>query len=313
MSTVFITQDIWPQVTKAVRASPEHCHVAVAYFGAGAGDLLPLGEGSRLVVDASERAVASGQTCPAELMKLAKHGVTVYSVPNLHAKVFVLGHAAFVGSANVSRRSAAQLVEAVIRTTEPQAVRAARKFVQDHCLHELTPTVLKRLAKLYRPPLVPGGKRAKRTEAAQANRPSLPRLHLAQLDLEDWSERDQAMHDAGLVVAKKRREHPRSYELDSFRTTGKCSYKIGDVVIQVTDEGRGKVLVSPPANVRYVRTRRDKNRHVSFVYLEIPVRRRIAVKALARALGPGAEKRLLKDGLVRDAAFAQKLLNHWAK
>src|ERR1019366_9999502 len=102
MSTVFVSDNIWPQLTTAVRDSRQRCAVAVAYFGKGASNLLPLAQGSRLVVDASERAVASGQTCPADLFKLLKRGVTIYSVPNLHAKVFVLGRAAYIGSANVS-------------------------------------------------------------------------------------------------------------------------------------------------------------------------------------------------------------------
>lgn len=313
MSSEFIAQDIWPQLTKAVRGSRQSCAVAVAYFGKGASKLLPLHKGSRLVVDASERAVSSGQTCPADLSILVKQGVQVYSVPNLHAKVFVLGRAAYIGSANVSDRSASHLIEAVIRTTEPDAVQAARQFVRDHCLHQLTPTVLKHLAKLYRPPLVPGGKRGNRKEPTQpTQRPSLPRLHLAQLQLQNWSERDQALHDAALVVAKKRREHPRSFELDSFRSPGKCRYQTGDVIIQVTDEGGGSVLVTPPGNVLHVRTRHDGKRQVSFVYLECPAKRRKPIKVLARNLGYGALKRLRWDGVVRDAAFARALLNTWA-
>ena len=308
MSTVFITQDIWPQLTKAVRNSRQPCAVGVAYFGAGAGRLLPLPNGSHLVVDASERAVASGQTCPADLIKLVKRGVRVFSVSNLHAKVFVLGSAAYIGSANVSNRSASQLVEAVIRTTEPGPLRAARKFVRDHCLHELTPTVLKRLAKLYRPPLLPGGKRGKKAAKDTFRRPTLPRLLLAQLNLRDWSERDLDLHDAALVVAKKRREHPRSSELESFGLTGRCIYERGDKVIQITDEGGGNVLVAPPGNVLHVRTRREGKRQVSWVYLERPAGRRRQIKVLARTLGYGALKRLRRDGVVRDAAFAQALL-----
>lgn len=307
MSTALLTHDVWPQLTKAVRGSRRRCAVAVAYFGAGASRLLPLPRGSSLVVDISERAVTSGQTCPTDLSRLMRRGVAVYSVPNLHAKVFVVGHAAYIGSANVSSRSASQLVEAVIRTTEPSAVRAARQFVQDHCLHELTPTVLKRLARLYRPPVVPGGR-----GGSKRPWPKLPRLLLAQLELEEWSERDQAMHDAAWAVARKRREHPRTFELDSFRHTGKCPYQSGDVVVQVTDEGCGRILVAPPGNVRLVRTRHDGNRQVSFVYLERPARRRRPVKALARSLGPGALKRLRRQGVIRNAAFAYALLNTWA-
>src|SRR4051812_39263610 len=108
MKAEFVSRGIWSALTQTARSSPKRCAVAVAYFGKGASRFLPITNGSRIVVDASERAVACGQTCPAELMKLMKQGVTVFSVPNLHAKVFVLGRVAFVGSANVSNYSAHQ-------------------------------------------------------------------------------------------------------------------------------------------------------------------------------------------------------------
>jgi hypothetical protein len=264
------------------------------------------------VVDASERAVASGQTCPADLLNLVKRGVAVYSVPNLHAKVFVLGKTAYVGSTNVSSGSASHLVEAVLRTTEPGAVHAARKFVEDHCLHELTPEVLKHLFKLYRPPKIPGGKPRQDRTPDSAKRPTLPRLFLAQLHLMEWSDRDQALHDAGLVVARKRRKHPRTFELTSFRVAGRCRYEQGDVVIQVTDEGADKVLVSPPANVLHLRRRQDAKGRVAFVYLEHASQPRRQIGKLAHQLGRGSLRQLRRDGLVRDKEFARSLLGLWA-
>jgi hypothetical protein len=288
MNTVFVGKDIWPELSETVGGSKTRCVVAVAYFGSGASRLLPLPKGSRLVVDASERAVASGQTCPADLLKLVKQGVAVYSVPNLHAKVFVLAKTAYVGSTNVSSRSASQLVEAVLRTTEPDAVQAARKFVEDHCLHELTPEVLKQLSKLYQPPLIPGGKRKQGSVVDSAKRPTLPRLFLAQLRLIEWSDRDQALHDAGLVVARKRREHPRTFKPTSFRVAGQCRDKPGEVVIQLTDEGAGKVLVSPPANVLHIRRRQDAKGCVAFVHLEHAARGGREVGKLAIQLGRGS-------------------------
>jgi hypothetical protein len=205
------------------------------------------------------------------------------------------------------------LVEALIRTTEPSAVRAARQFVRQHCLHELRPRLLNQMAKLYRPPRVPGGKGEKKWVKGTSRRPTLPRVRLAQLQLITLSKRDQALRDAGLPVANKRRQHPRSFELDSFLWTGKCPHLRGDVVIQVTDEGSGSGLVSPPGNVLHVRTRREENRQVSFVYSERPARRRRPVRWLARILGRGALKRLRRNGVIRDASFAQALLNAWAK
>ena len=311
MTTVFLSGDVWPQITKAIRGSRQPCAVAVAYFGAGASRLLPLPYGSRLVVDASERAVTSGQTCPADLLNLVKRGVSVYSVPNLHAKVFVVDRAAYIGSTNVSSRSANHLVEAVICTTEPGALGAARKFVYQHCLHELTPELLKRLGKLYRPPRIPGGKRSEKSKKDSSRQPTLPRLLLAQLEVGEWSERDQNLHDAGLTVARKRRLHPRSFEMDSFRWAGKCPYKRGDVVIQVTREGANRSLVAPPGNVLHVRTRRDATGQVSFIYVELPSRRRRQIASLSRAIGY-PQKKLYRGGLIREYSFVQALLKAWA-
>lgn len=314
MNAAFITAGLWPEITGAARASSADCSAAVAYFGKGAARLLPLPEGSRLVVDASEGAVKSGQTCPADLLAMVRRGVRVFSVPNLHAKVFVLGSVAFIGSANVSRRSAGTLIEAALRTREPSTVEAARRFVRDHCLHELTPEMLKRLAKIYRPPRLDGGKRrSSRKPAVTGPQPALPRLLLAQLVLGDWDEHDQVLHDAGEVVARKRRGHPRSYEMDSFRWAGRCPFQAGDVVIQITDEGSAGRFMTAPGNVLYVRTHKDKRQRVSFIYLERPSGRRRQAAAIARRLGRGAAERLRRRGQVRDVAFAQALLAIWSK
>src|SRR6266853_4325440 len=118
MTVTLLTRRIWPTLTAAAKGSRARPTVAVAYLGQGAAKLLPLPNGSWLVVDASESAVKSGQTCPAELKKLLKRGVRIYSRKNLHAKIFVFGPKAFIGSANVSRNSASMLHEAVVAITD---------------------------------------------------------------------------------------------------------------------------------------------------------------------------------------------------
>jgi hypothetical protein len=241
---------------------------------------------------------------------LLHRGVSVYSVPNLHAKVFVVGRTAYIGSTNVSKNSAEELIEAAVRTTEPGVVSRAREFVNDHCLHELTPELLKQLAVLYRPPQVPGGGKWRPKDTS--SRPTLPRLLLVQLELVDLSKHEQQLHDKGLVVAKKRRKHPRSWAMDDFRHYGKNSYMPGDVVIQVTDEGNRRVMVSPPGNVIHVLPpRQDGNRTVSFVYLERPDRNRRPLKSLARAVGC-LHSELRRDRVIRDLALKQTLLKAWA-
>lgn len=313
MSTEFLAETLWPELKKTARASRQRCAVAVAYFGKGASKLLPLPKGSRLVVDASEGAVKSGQTCPADLLAMTKRGIRVYSITNLHAKVFVLGRVAFVGSANVSNRSAGTLIEAAVRLTDPLAVKAARKFVTECCLDEQTPTQLKRLNKLYRPPRIAGGGGLGIKKISKAStKLRLPQLRMVQLVLQDWSEQENALHDAGEGIAKKRCEHPRSHELDSFLWTGECRFAAGDQVVQVTDEGSGKKLVSPPGKVIYVRSRVDKKlRRTSIVFVERPAIKRRQIKTLTKQMRHGAGKRLKSNGVVRDMKFYKELMGLW--
>lgn len=307
MTTRFVSNNLWDELKKASKASKQRCAVAVAYFGQGASKQLLLPEGSRLVVDASEGTVKRGLTCPDELLKMVRKGIAVYSVPNLHAKVYVLGKTAFIGSANVSQRSSDTLIEALIRTTESDSVQAAREFVHGLCLRELTPTVLKKLSDVYRAPFVPGGNGKRKNKSE----PEIPRVMLAQLKLITWSDQDQELHDAGMEVAKKRRKHKRTYVIDSFRFTGVCNYRKDDVVVQVTDEGDKKVFVSPPGNVLYVRSQKNNGKQVSFVYLERPELKRRSQKHVAEKLGKGSMKLLQKGGVVRNSLIASRLLNLW--
>jgi hypothetical protein len=56
--------------------------------------------------------------------------VEVHSVENLHAKVFVAGARALVGSTNVSFTSATGLVEALLETSDREPVRQCRDCVK---------------------------------------------------------------------------------------------------------------------------------------------------------------------------------------
>jgi hypothetical protein len=273
--------------------------------------MLPLPEGSRLVVDASEHTVKLGLTCPAELLKLQKKGVEVFSIMNLHAKVYVAGNSAFIGSANASQHSAGTLIETLLHTTEPQAVKQARQFVEDLCLQSLGPEQLKELVKIYRPPHIPGGKRTKRSTAKKTVKPELAEIYLAQLnEAGPWPEEEEDLRDSGWTTAKRVRKHrPKTHEVEDFRWSGTCGFRQGQQLIQVFKEENGKTWVYPPGHVLHVRKHSKKN--VSYVYVEYPNRRRKSLKALAAKLRGGALTKLRRSGRVKDRDFAQALLKAW--
>lgn len=118
----------WKVLTPKVSASRGKVIAAVAYVGADAPAVLPLKKGDVLICDASPPTIASGATSVAALRKYLNDGIDVYSHPALHAKVVLLPRRLFVGSANASGNSRDELDEAVIETTDRDAIDQARQF-----------------------------------------------------------------------------------------------------------------------------------------------------------------------------------------
>jgi hypothetical protein len=311
MTSEFISKGVWKSVTAASKAARKSSLVAVAYFGQGASKLLPLCAGSRLVVDASENAVKSGQTHPGDLKKLQRRGVVIYSYPSLHAKVFIFETFAFIGSANASSRSSGILTEAVVRTSDQAVVRSAKTFVRNLCRDELSPGRLDRLQRMYRPPRVPGGPTGRGKVLSGKPKQAVPRLFLAQLKLKDIPEGSEGASEQGMKIAKTRRKYGRSYVLADYFSVGKNIIQQGDKVIQILERPDGSRLIDAPADVLYTRLWKGGRYPVTFIYLEHPDIRRVRLDKLARRLGYGAKKKLHRDGMVRDREFAEKLLANW--
>lgn len=85
--------------------------------------------GDTLIVDASEGAIKAGLTSAAVLSRAVQKGAEVFSLPNLHAKVYVFDGTAIIGSSNTSISSAYRLLEAAVITDEPSVTSAARKLI----------------------------------------------------------------------------------------------------------------------------------------------------------------------------------------
>ena len=225
MPTRLITDGVWATLSREAKKKTP-AQVAVAYFAQGAAKLLPLSKGSRLVVDASERIVKQGQTHPKDLEAMRRRGVAVYSYPGLHAKVFVLGNVAYIGSTNVSSSSAAVLKEAVLCTTDSPVISAARTFIQGLCGNVLGPAELGRLQKLYRPPRGGGGSKAKRRQFQDL-------IRLAQTRDVNEPESLTNAREKGHEAAAKRRTHGRGWTVTDISWSGPSPWRRGDRIVMV--------------------------------------------------------------------------------
>jgi hypothetical protein len=88
-----------------------------------------LRRGDVLVTKFDAASIRSGLVNPREIVTFIKRGVEVHSVSNLHAKVYVFGRIAVVGSANVSASSELQLVEGACEIHVSSVVSQCRGFV----------------------------------------------------------------------------------------------------------------------------------------------------------------------------------------
>jgi hypothetical protein len=151
-TTKLYSAAVWRHITAAAKSASKPSYAAVAYFGSTGDKLLPLREGSKLVVDASLGAVTTGITDPKALRRLHNRGVDVFSMPLLHAKVFAFDSVGFVGSSNASANSAKRLIEANISISNTKTLKSIREFVMSLSTDSLDNDALDWLEERYRPP-----------------------------------------------------------------------------------------------------------------------------------------------------------------
>jgi PLD-like domain len=296
----FVGGRVWATLTNAAERSSGRSYIAVAYFGKGAARLLPLTRGSYLVVDASDKAVKSGQTCPASLRALLKKGVRIYSSERLHAKVFVFGKSAFVGSANVSTNSQNGLFEAIVRTSNRRTVALARQFVREHCIRSIGPEEIKRLSKIYRPPNV----RLTKTK---------PQVSMANLKIIRLSDYELPASREGRYVRSetlaKKKIISATHQLYDFYWKEKHKFLEGERILPIHKDADGVSYVSPPGSVISITHFKDGLKYPTMIFLEMPKRRRLSLNELIRRVGRGCRAKLEKGRVIYDSALVGQIFD----
>ncbi|HZZ43619.1 MAG TPA: phospholipase D family protein [Tepidisphaeraceae bacterium] len=273
MSSRLCTHSFWDEITSLAKQKSGKTSVAVAYFGKGAADLLPLTAGSRLVVDMSLKAVKSGQTHPNDVKKLVNKGVDVRSIGKLHAKVFAFPGRAIVGSSNVSRTSAKKLIEAAISTSDGDVVAACHAFVQELGGQPLTPHYCRQMQKLWKPPKGGlGGPTSRDTSSKSVRVANKERVWLVPGVLGSRDKDDKQANSAAKPKAKKRIKSTRLYMVDDFKWEGSGfadQVKRHDLVY-VCLKRNGSYFLDPPARVLLTHKYKVGRQRRALVYLEAP-------------------------------------------
>jgi hypothetical protein len=258
-----LTDNIWKAVAPIARACNRRI-AAVAYVSAG--NHLRFKAGDTLVCDASDSAVACGETSATVLAGLSKKRVHLYSRAGLHAKVVVIGSKALIGSTNLSDASATRLREAALLTARPTVVSQAKVFVHlvKNEAREIDPKFLARILKI----------KVVRRPGVRAPR----RIHQKQLGSRLWVVRvselhpdryqDEEQYVARAIADVRRIAGDDSIEPEWLRITGASRFRReagpGDTVVQLWAGGDGRrITVWPPAALLL---RQDQRRWTRFYY-----------------------------------------------
>jgi PLD-like domain len=142
----------WPAITAALKRTRRRRIVVTAFLGSGARDLLRLRADDELYTNASEAAVMCGQTDPHVLRRLVASGVRCFSVPRLHAKVYIADDTVFIGSANASQSSATKLTELCVRIDDTRLAASITAWIAELDAELLDGQRIGELEHLYEPP-----------------------------------------------------------------------------------------------------------------------------------------------------------------
>jgi hypothetical protein len=245
-----------------------------------------------LVVDASDHAIKTGETSARLLVRFAKRGVTLFSLPGLHAKCVVLGDTVVVGSANMSAHSRDVLVEAALVTDSSVAVSAAIGWIEGlaRVAAPIDDSFLKRISRI---PVVrrtgPGGNK----KAPRVHSPMPATWLLGVTEFEDVPKTFRTSYESERGAASKARRHRTSDIgwVTTYSATFKRLAKPGDLVIAMAWSGNRCSVAPPAAILRCTRKRSATMAHTE----EFPGKKRTLtrtqfVEVLRRVDGPAIGK-----------------------
>ena len=252
-------QKIWPRLSELAAVKPGY--VAVPYIGKGATAMLPLQPGSVLVTRFEKSAAQAGQVCPEEIIGWLKAGVRVFNEPALHAKVYVFGEHAIIGSSNVSKTSCERLKEACVETKDVTTVNAARKFVERLMLDEVDVEWARAMKRFYREPKAyPMASK----QGGKANRQYPRNDHFAERPL--WlmptypvKRTSSALERAGELAersAATRIVDSSTVDVETFycRERHRKHFEVGDIaLVRYRDAGAGIDEIQPPGKIVAIR------------------------------------------------------------
>lgn len=241
----FLHAELWQKITHLARNSKVR-HVAVAYLGTGASELLPMKKGDVLVVNMSLANVKNGQVNPFEVQKYYEKGVKVFNCKNLHSKVYLFDKAAIVCSANISANSYSPtgLIECGVLTDDRTALTNASDFIKTLMVEKVSKAYIDMCKDIYNPPKF-SGKKGKQL----LSKPELETSAFWVINVHPttFREDEEIILEKDYTSYQRKLKNRDDYDVGSIKFGARSSFiknvKSGDIVMQIWNfKTRSKVI-----------------------------------------------------------------------
>jgi len=255
----FVGGDVWKNINAIANKSRKK-KAAIAYVTKDRD--IQFGEDDMLFVDASNQAIASGETSAKVIGRAIRAGAQVYSCPGLHAKVMLFDDTAVVGSANLSQSSADDLIEGAMITDNPQMVASVAKFFESlkGVSDKVDAAFIKRIKQIE---VVRRGNSSKKRRSVHTRRSSSKVWILGTSDLDDDAyPAERKRVDKGEKLAEQEKKKSSS-TVTWARLTGKSRFrreaKPGDVIININSEHGKKTPYAVYKTMPILRVQKETN------------------------------------------------------
>jgi hypothetical protein len=265
---IFLNQEsLWPKLKELARVCQQRKLVAVPYIGKDGAKPLGLRKGDVLICALTEANAKGGLVYPEEIARLRRKGVKVYVQDHLHAKVYLIGRAAIVCSANLSQTSINNLDEAGLLIIDQKVTPTIRDWFEERMGQEVTPEWLEHCKSVYEPPkgegMTSNGRKSKRVRTG---------MWLIGVDDMEFPDDELAACKSGRREAKKHLRRGRGYEINDIRWTDHSRNfpnmaKRGDLLIQVYMHSGGQVVVCPHGKLLGKKRLTRNGRPITYLYL----------------------------------------------
>jgi hypothetical protein len=311
MGPKLLTKTAWTRLGELARRKRRPpAEVAVPYLGRGAAKRLRLRKGDVLVTRFDDVAFKCGLVDPREVVRYLRRGVEVHAASNLHAKVFVFGNTAIVGSTNVSTHSAERLIEAACESRDSRFVASSAQFVRSLRGELIGLEFAKSKVPLYKPPTVP----ARTVGRRRGRQPVQSPLIAVGLVRMPYDADDARAARSGAKAARARIKNRSQFRVADFKWSRTLGPLRKDVrIIQTIREGENRFVVEPPARILSIHKYKGRRAIQAIVFVEEPTKRHAKpLSAIVRSV-PGASMlgRVRSCREIRDPDLTFKLGKVW--